>query len=360
MSIGKTQRQAADEAERIWRRALAEQDQRRFEEAEHLYDRAVQLAPDDPDVHHNRGGFFKLLGRLEEAEASLREALRLRPAAPKIRHALGIVLLSQGRYAEGWPYYDARHEIPELGLPKPAVSYPEWRGEDLSGKKLLIWGEQGLGDQVMFARFAPLLQAQGAVVTLFCHPALSRLFDGLGVRIVPMSGQVDFPEPDYMVMSGSVAGRAGVSPSTLPRAPYLRGTVAPRGGIGVVSRGNPKHANDRNRSLPDAAAARLMTLPGAVNLLPEHTGAKDLQDTADIIAGLDLVITVDTSAAHVAGAMGKPVWILLPTLMNDWRWMEGRDDSDWYPSARLYRQVEPGDWDSVLDRVERDLSTAPS
>jgi len=331
------------------------QDGARFDEAEHLYRAAVEADPGSARVHHDLGGFYKLLGRLDEAEASLQAAHRLAPGDAVTRHALGIVLLSQGRYAEGWPHYDARHEIPELGLVKPRLPFPEWRGEDPAGRRLLIFPEQGLGDQIQFARFAPWLAGHGADVTLMCHPALARLFgQSFDVRVIAASGAVDFPDPDYWVMSGSVAGRSGLRPDELPNAPYLR-TDPPAGGgaggIGLATHGNPAHANDANRSLAPALAERLFALPGAISLHPEDTGATDFAQTAAIVDGLDLVISVDTSVAHLAAAMGKPTWVLLPKLMTDWRWMEGREDSPWYPTAKLFRQANPGDWGPAIDAI---------
>lgn len=316
---------------------------------------AAQADPASAPAHHDLGGVLKLLGRLAEAEANLRRAHALAPDDPRTRHALGIVLLSLGRYAEGWPFYDARHAIPQLGLIKPALPFPEWRGEDVAGRRVLIFPEQGLGDQIQYARFAPWLAARGADVTLLCHPALTRLFaQSLDVRVVAAAGQAEFPDPDYWVMSGSVVGRTGLAPDELPNAPYLRAEAEPKrltGGIGIVTRGNPAHTNDAHRSLPAARAAELMALPGAVSLHPEDTGARDMADTAALIAGLDRVITVDTAVAHLAGAMGKPTSILLPRVMTDWRWMEARTDSPWYPTARLYRQSTAGDWESVLEAV---------
>jgi len=334
----------------------------RWDEAGRGFRAAVQADPTSAHAHHDLGGFLKGLGRLDEAEASLRQAHRLAPDDPRTRHALGIVLLAQGRYREGWPFYDARHAVPELRLLKPALPYPAWDGGDPSGRKLLIFPEQGLGDQLMFALFAPWLAQRGAAVTLLCHPALARLFAQSfeGVRVIPAAGPVEFPDPDAWVMSGSLTGRAGVEPDTLPDAPYLRATPAAgaSGGIGVVTRGNPAHTNDGQRSLPPTEATELLAIPGARSLEPQDTGARDFADTAAIIAGLDLVITVDTAVAHLAGALGKPVWILLPRLMTDWRWMEGRTDSPWYPSARLFRQITPGDWRPALDAVLRALARA--
>jgi hypothetical protein len=340
--------------------ARAAHDAGRYGEAEAFYARAAEVAPDDADARHNRGAFFALIGRLTEAEAELRRAVELAPGTARSRHALGFVLLRQGRYAEGWPLYEARHETPQIGTARPGLPYPQWRGEDLSGQGLLIFGEQGFGDQIMAARFAPWLAARGVDVTLLCNPLLTRLFAGLGVRVVGMSGSVEFPSPAAFVMSGDLAGRAGITPETVPGAPYLRGEAEGRakggqGGLGVVVRGNPSHMNDRNRSLPPELGARLLALPGARSLAPEDTGAADFQATADLIAGLDLVITVDTAVAHLAGAMGKPVRLLLP-FDADWRWMRDRADSPWYPSMRLVRQRTPDDWREVVDRVLAEIA----
>jgi len=304
---------------------------------------------------HDQGGLHKRDGRLAQAERALRAALQLAPNDAKTRHALGIVLLSQGRYAEGWPFYDARHEIVELGLFKPDLPYPEWQGQSLSGKRLLIFHEQGLGDQIMFARFAPHLRDMGADVTLFCHPLLSRLFDFPGIRVLAASGPVEFPDPDYWIMSGSVAGRLLRSPADIPNAPYLPSRKVSHAGIGVVTKGNPRHTNDHNRSLSERESERLLKLPGAFSLAPEDTGAKDFAETAELISGLDCVVTVDTSVAHLAGAMGKSVRILVPSVMTDWRWMERRSDSPWYPSARLYRHATH-DRVEVVERLIADLS----
>jgi ADP-heptose:LPS heptosyltransferase len=129
--------------------------------------------------------------------------------------------------------------------------------------------------------------------------------------------------------------------------------------VGLVTRGSPTHRNDAHRSLPDALAAELRAAPGAVSLHPEDSGARDLQETAEIIAGLDLVVTVDTAVAHLAGSLGKPTWVLLPAHGCDWRWLRDRLDSPWYPSVRLYRQAAPGGWSEVVAAVRRDLANSP-
>lgn len=296
-------------------------------------------------------------GRLLEAEAAFRRALALAPNDPKTRHALGTVLLSQGRYREGWPLYDARHQIPELGLFKPHLSFPEWQGESLKGKHLLIFHEQGFGDQIMFSRFAPLLADWGAEVTLFCNPLLKRLFEPLGVRVLGASGILEFPDPDFWVMSSSIVGRAQLQPSDITGSPYLSAQPQRIGGarIGIVGRGNPRHANDINRSLPDDLTRRLLSLPGATSLHLEDLTVSDWADTAQIVASLDLIVSVDTAVAHLAGALGKAVWLLIPSLMTDWRWGSEDEETHWYRSARLIRQRSGEDWASVIDRVEKRL-----
>jgi tetratricopeptide (TPR) repeat protein len=344
--------------------ARTAQDAGRYDEAEALYRAAAQADPTSAAALHDLGGFYKLVGRLDLAEASLRAAHARAPDDPRTRHALGIVLMSQGRYAEGWPLYDARHQVAQLGLFKPQLPFAEWRGEDPKGKRILIFPEQGLGDQIQFSRFAPWLAEHGAEVTLVCHPALATLFrQSFDVNVVAAVGQIEFADPDYWVMSGSVAGRSGLGPESLPTQPYLRAEPKPPPvgkRIGVMTRGNPAHANDAQRSLPAEAATALTALPGALSLRPEDTGAKDFAETAAIIAGLDLVISVDTAVAHVAAALGKPTWILLPRIMTDWRWLEDRADSPWYPAARLFRQPAPGDWKSVLDEVFAALDAGPA
>lgn len=332
----------------------------RYEEAEALYAAAVHADPESADAHHDLGGFYQYIGRPDAAEPSLRTAYSLAPQNPQTRHALGFVLMTLGAYREGWPLYDARHEIPELGVHKPSLPFAEWRGEPVDGKRLLIFPEQGLGDQIQYARFASWMTGQGADVTLLCHPALTELFDqSLAAKVISASGAVEFEDPDYWVMSGSVTGRAGLEPATLPNAPYLRasGGGAPRQAtIGVVAQGNLFHPKLAHRSLPPDAAGALLSLPGTMSLHPDDTGAQDFAATAAIVDQLDLVISVDTSVVHLAAAMGKPTWILLPRIMTDWRWMSDRTDSPWYPTARLFRQPAPGDWDSVIADVRAALA----
>jgi tetratricopeptide (TPR) repeat protein len=336
--------------------------------AERLWALAALDDPADPAPHHNLAGLYAG-PEPDRAEACYRRALALQPEAAATRRALGVLLLSLGRYPEGFALFEARHALPQYG--KPDLPFPEWR-EGPSPERLLIWPEQGFGDQIQFARFAPVLQARGVAVTLVCWPPLARLFaQSFDLPVIAAAGVVDFPDPDAWVMAMSLAARLGVTPDTIPDAPYLRAAAAPsprlRGlpsgfRVGLMTRGNPAYAADQTRSLTPAAEAALHALPATVvGLAPEQTGAADFADTAALIAGLDLVISVDTAVAHLAGAMGKPCWILLPAKTVDWRWLRGRSDSPWYPSARLYRQTAPGDWDGVVATVAADLAklTAP-
>lgn len=297
------------------------------------------------------------LGQLREAERWLRLALRHRPENATTELALAETLLSAGRYAEGWRHFEARARAFPSATTRLTGSSPEWMGEPLNGRTIVIVQEQGLGDQIMFARFAPLMKSQGAGrVVLCCQAPLARLFRTLGGvdEVIGLGGGevVTLPHPFVWVRCMSLAGRLGVTPDNVPSAPYLSApprSVRPR--IGVFTSGNPENPADGNRSLDEASARRLHGLAGAMSLDPAKTGARDLLDTAEIIAGLDLVLSVDTAVAHLAGAMGKPTWVLLPALSVDWRWQAAVETSPWYPSVRLARQLSPGDWSPAVDAM---------
>jgi hypothetical protein len=289
-------------------------------------------------------------GRFDDAIAVLRGALEKHPGERELQWRLGLMLLREGRFEEGWRLYENRPvQMGGRAGGKPQLSMPEWDGRPI--KSLLILQEQGLGDQIMFARYAPWARAQGMDVAILCHPLLARLFArlGPGVAVIPGQGRVQLPAADAWALGPSLPAVTHAQPAT----PYLRS--APGGsGIGVMARGNAAHVNDAQRSLPPSFERELQALPGAVDLAHTATGAQDLEDTARIIEGLELVVSVDTAVAHVAGAMGKPTFLLLP-FVPEWRWLRDRSDSPWYPSMRLFRQPALGDWASVLRDVHHAL-----
>lgn len=286
------------------------------------------------------------------AEAALGTVLAEAPHHPDVRYELARALIAQGKFVEGWPLFEDR--ATRRASAANRLPFPEWLGEPLGGKRLLVWREQGFGDQIQMARFLPTVGAAGVVYAGL--PPLERLFQQLPLDFVAVGPGVNsLPACDYWILPFSLPNRVGLTLDAMGAAPYLAGRAKPAGGrVGLAWRGNA--LPDPGRSLSPEAATRLLARPGVVSLQPEDTGAADFQDTADLIAGLDLVISVDTSVAHLAGAMGKPVWLLLPALREDFRWMIGAAASPWYPTMRIFRQTQPGDWDSLVDEVAKTLA----
>lgn len=297
------------------------------------------------DAAHNLGVLYRMAGRLEEAEAVLRQVIATWPEADDSRHTLGMVLLGQGRYAEGWPLYEKRLTTPPFAF-LWRLPMPQWQGEPLDGRRLVVLGEQGFGDQLMFGRFLPRLPPQ---TVTYVSPVLA----GLLANTTTYPG--GRPDGDAWVSMGSLPGLLNVTLETLQGGAYIAPPVGVRsgGGVGVVTKGRATHVNDTNRSLHGEDAAALLAL--GRDLSPEATGATSFLETAAIVAELDLVISVDSAIAHLAGAMGKPVWLLLPAWDTDWRWLRTRSDSPWYDSARLFRQPEVGHWEPVLEEIRRAL-----
>ena len=344
------------------------------DEALALYARAIALAPDDPVGHSNLGVLLADLGRLAEAEACLRQALALQPDYQRGRMNLGQLLLRLGHYEEGWPLHEGRHYIHRRRADASPPSCPMWQGEGLAGRNILVLPEQGFGDQIQFCRYLPWLKAQGAArVSLVCPPELRRLFAtlaGVDRLLTPAEAQAALPGEDCWTFLMSLPALARTTLATIPAAvPYL---ASPSGSaplpatgclrVGLVWRGNPRHSNDRERSLPGLETLQALRALAGVEFYSLQLGAEaavwpdgeplpdlvagigDFADTAVRLQQLDLLVSVDTALAHLAGALGRPCWLLLPHYKCDWRWLEEREDSPWYPSLRLFQQPRRGDW----------------
>jgi len=349
-------------------RAIELRDRQQIEEALAAAGRAAAIDPDDARAVHAYGVLLSSMGRLSESERLLRDSLSRNPDHVDSRYALSLTLLSQGRYRAAWPYHEARLLRPESDPTVPRnLPYPRWQGEDLRGKRIAIFPEQGFGDHIQFVRFVPELLRRGANVTLFAKAALVRLFANSfpDVDVLPTVGTAEFPDPDYWATLMDLPARLGIEIDTIPGLPYLswpevREGEGDRPRIGLKLSGNPKHRNDAWRTLSREWAERLSRqLPGTlVSLEPKDSGARDFADTAAIIAGLDLVISVDTSVAHLAGAMGKPCLLLVSGYDTDWRWMRDRPDSPWYPRHSLFRSTIEGDWSTAIDDLVRAVEPA--
>lgn len=288
--------------------------------------------------------------RPAQAEALLRAACadgRSDDAA--VRTMLGLALLGQGRYPEGFAEFEHREGRRTAKVRQ--LPTPEWDGGPLAGRRILVWTEQGMGDEIQLARFIPGLRERGAGrIALGCLPPNVRAFGQLGVdavfaRFRPEGGRIAIPPHDCWTLLFSIPRHLGVRRETLSGAPYLTARPRRRGGIGIVEHGNPENPNDAARSIPGGLLRR--ALPDAELLEPQG----DLQDSLERVAGLDLLVSVDTSWAHMAGALGVPCWLLLPAERADWRWLPRSDRTPWYDSLRLFWQASPGDWSAPIAEV---------
>jgi tetratricopeptide (TPR) repeat protein len=354
----------------------------RLEEALACHRAAVALCPLDAASHGSLGAALADLGRLEEAGACLATALRLRPDDAASHFNLATVTLARGDLAAGWREYEWRWRTPQLRDAARDFPRPHWRGEAAAGRTLLIHAEQGYGDTLQFCRYAPLAAARGLRVILEVQPALMRLLAGLpGVAAVLARGESLPPFDLHCPMLSLPLAFATTLDSIPAAAAYLR-AEAPRAArwagrlaaletgsplrVGLAWAGNPALPADRRRSLDPALLAPLRAVP-SVHLISLQKDAppcpgltdpmgevSDFADTAALIANLDLVIAADTAVAHLAGALGRQVW-LLNRSDTCWRWLTGRRDSPWYPSLRLYRQPGPGEWEPVMAEVAADL-----
>lgn len=368
---------------------LFEQD--RHAEAAEAFQRALRWRPDWPPLLVNTGvALERVAGREDEAIALYRRAIARRPDYPLAHYNLGVALLRQGQYREGWREYGWRWRgaVPELQ--ERAFTQPRWDGAPLNGATVLLHCDEGFGDTIQFARFAALAARRGGRVVLEVAPSLVRLLRRLpGIHEVAARGE---PLPPFDlrlnlldlpgVLELSECDFAGGTPYLAPDPQDMRrwrerlGDKGMMPRVGLVWSGNPTHRADRQRSVAlEMVLSRLSGLPvrlygvqkdvrptdaevlaaagpSFINLGAE---LRDFADTAALLSQLDLLISVDTATAHLAGALGRPVWMLLASHA-DWRWQSGRQDTPWYSGMRLFRQTAPGDWGGVLARLEQALA----
>lgn len=361
----------------------------RLQRALAAFERASGLDPAHTETLNNLGWALTQMQRYDAALSVLDRGLALAPDGAALRWNRGLCLLSMGRFAEGLEDYEARFAIDDPSFERLRRSdAPLWRkGEAIAGKRLFLYNDQGHGDTIQFIRFARDLRRMDAEVIAEVQPELAELCASVDPNLRIVRQREAPPAFDLLCPMASLPHRLGLTASTIPaRVPYLRADEARsaawrerladlpgRMRVGLAWAGNARHANDANRSI---ALARLEPLLGAAGVsfvslqkemrsgdaeilarhgVVDHTAMlADFSDTAALISNLNLVITVDTSVAHLAGALGVPVWIFVP-FAADFRWMAGRDDSPWYPTARLFRQPRFRDWESAIAVAARVL-----
>ncbi|ODS30073.1 MAG: peptidase [Candidatus Scalindua rubra] len=388
-----------DEAIAIYKRAIAFKpdyaeayynlgntlkEQNKLDEAVASYMQAISLKPDYAEAHNNLGIAFQEQGKLNEAVTGYSRAIELKPDYADAHFNKSLTSLLKGNFKKGWQEYEWRLRTKDYAL-KP-FRQPMWDGSPLNGKSILVHAEQGIGDIIQFVRYLPMIQAQGGHVIFECRQVLLRLLkncagiDKIIERTPTSESAVQF---DVHVPFLSLPGIFGATPDNIPAdIPYIivdsklasqwhMRFVHDNGfKIGIVWAGNPHNKRDHNRSCSLADFATLAEIPElsfySLQKGPTSEGKEgmkitnlenelnDFTDTAAAIANLDLVISVDTAVAHLAGAIGKPVWTLLP-LAPDWRWLLKRNDSPWYPSMRLFRQTQLKDWNGVFEQVKEAL-----
>lgn len=361
----------------------------RYEESAAAFDRALVLRPQFAEILINRAIPLSHLGRFEEALASLDEAVRYDPRNPALLFNRGTLRLLMGDFERGWQDYESRLARPDIQVSRPKVTGVPWHGQALGGKSILVYAEQGFGDTFQFIRLLKHPAFAEARLTFRIDPRLRRVcrhfLEGIDV-VDDLESGASF---DYVAALLSLPRALGIRLDTIPREiPYLypdperkdhwARRLGPGFKVAINWQGNPKAATDVGRSVPLESFAPLAAVPGvrllsvqkhngleqlqrlpagfAVELLePFDAGADAFIDLAAILAHVDLVVTSDTAVAHLAGAMGRPVWVALKRVP-DWRWLLAREDSPWYPTMRLFRQTTSGDWDEVFARIARALA----
>lgn len=352
------------------------------------FEKALRFQPQMVQAWNNMGNALLNVGRYGECIESQRRAIALKPDQASAHFNLGVALITTGNLIEGFREMEWRWQTPELSLSRRRFSQPRWNGEPLDGRTILLHAEQGFGDTIQFVRYVPRVAECGGRVVLACQSELAGL-----VGQVPGIAQVvtekdRLPPFDLHCALMSLPLVLGTMLDTIPASvPYLRAMPEQaerwrartephrdRLKVGLAWAGRPTHSHDRRRSISFAmlsqiaqpgvcffslqkgpAAEQAKNPPGGMELIDWSSDLTDFTETAGLMDQLDLVITIDSAVAHLAGAMGKPVWVLLP-FAPDWRWMLERTDSPWYPTMRLFRQSQMDDWNGPIQQVARALA----
>jgi tetratricopeptide (TPR) repeat protein len=374
-----------DDAAAMSNRAVTLQALDRLDEALTSCDRALALRPDSAEALNNRASLLQEFGRFYDALIDYNRAVAVAPDFAEAQLNRALLLLLAGNFEQGWPAYEWRRQLSSWAARE--FAQPEWSGEDIAGKRLLLHAEQGFGDTIQFSRYAALATLRGANVILEVQPSLEPLLNGLPDVEVVAAGRDPLPSFDLHCPLLSVPRLFATALDTIPGGvPYIAApsdriaawaSSLPKEGVrvGLAWSGHRDNVRDHERSIPFARLAPLMRVAGTrfVSLQKDLRAAdaddfrrcgeiinlsdelRDFADTAAVIAGLDLVITVDTAVAHLAGAMGKPVWLLLPRVP-DFRWLLDRTTSPWYPTARLFRKRGAETWDTVIAQAATELA----
>lgn len=363
--------------------------QERPQEAISHYRNAIAADPDFAQAHYNLANALLQCSRYTEALDAVRSALKCNKEYADAHWLLGMLLLQQGNFIDGWKEYEWRWLAKTFKSRLPGIDRPRWDGSPIPGKTLLIVMEQGRGDMIQFVRYAPMIATMGVTVVVRAVPEMLTILATVEGVSRTVSQNEPMPEFDVYIPAVSLPRVMATTLDTIPgNVPYLWPdlhkvsewrNILPTDGsckVGLAWQGSPLHRDDHNRSCPLEEFSPLASLPGisfyslqlgegpgqllklprSMKIVDLTDRIRDFSDSAALVANLDLIISVDTATAHLAGALGKQVWTLLP-FVPEWRWMLDRDDTPWYPNMRLFRQQSPGDWHSVIQKVKSALAS---
>lgn len=388
--LNKALERAPDDAEAVNMHGILLHGEQRFAEAVEVFKRAEELG--SRPASSNRGNSLLDLGRMDEALAAHERAVERDPEHPGARYNLALTRLRMGDWKRGWPDYESRWDFREVHKQPRYFRKPRWQGEPLEGRRILLHAEQGLGDTIQFSRYAALVAARDGRPILEVQKPVERLLHSLapvraGLADIALLGEehppfdLECPLMSMPAVFGTTTETApwsgaylGADPEAVEERLRLFPSVRPGPRVGFAWAGNPRYRADSHRSTEISTMLPLLRIPG-INWISLQKGEpaqqlldlpsdvfvwdagsqdRDLADAAALVATLDMVVTTDTCIVHLAGAMGKPVWVLLPYL-SDWRWMQEIPTTPWYPTARLLRQSSPGDWQELVRRTGEEL-----